>query len=85
MSMTSKYVRSKHCILFTFDITERSTFEALEKWVKWAEGIKRDDAIIILIGTKLDMKETRTVDFFEALKWAKAHNMSYFEVSAKNS
>jgi len=34
---------------------------------------------------KLDLKDTRTVGFYEALNWAKEYNMGYFEVSAKNS
>ncbi len=85
MSMTQKYVRDKHCIMFTYDITQRSTFDDLEKWYKWADEIRRPDSICILIGTKLDLREERQVNFFEALKWSKNNKMSYFEVSSKES
>ena len=32
MSITSKYVRDKHCVLFVYDLTDRNTFEDMNKW-----------------------------------------------------
>lgn len=35
-SMTSKYVRDKHCLLFFFDLSNRQSFEALDDWYTWS-------------------------------------------------
>ena len=85
MSMTSKYVKDKHCILFVFDISQRQTFEDVGKWKKWADELRREDSLCILVGNKSDLEKEREVTSREGLNWAKAHKMAYFEVSSLNS
>jgi small GTP-binding protein len=84
MSMTSKYVRSKHCILFVFDLSKRETFLDIEKWFKFAEELKKEDTLCVLVGNKSDVEE-QEVHSREALDFAKRLKMAYFEVSSKNS
>ena len=83
MSMTSKYVRNKHCILFVFDLSKKSSFLDIQKWVDFANDLKRNDALCVLVGNKSDLGE-REVDSREALDFAKRMKMAYFEVSSKN-
>ena len=82
-SMTSKYVRDKHCLLFFFDLTNKASFEALDDWYAWSRDYRRDDAVLILIGNKKDGE--REVETEEAMTWANTHNMGYFETSAKEN
>ena len=82
-SITSKYVRNKHCILFVFDLTKKESFLDIQKWVDFAADLKRNDALCVLVGNKSDL-EGREVDTKEALDFAKRMKMGYFEVSSKN-
>lgn len=81
-SLTQRYVRDKHCLLLVFDLSLRSSFLELEDWLRWAEQLRRPDALLVLVGTKKDRVEERQVDSSEALEWAGERGMAYFEVSA---
>lgn len=82
-SLTSDYVRDKHCIFFMFDLTRKETFAKLDEWYDWTKNYRKDDVLMVLIGSKKD--EEREVDVEEARNWAREKNMAYFETSAKNN
>lgn len=54
-SMTSKYVRDKHCLFFFFDLSSKNSFIQLDEWYEWAKELRRKDAVMILVGSKMDM------------------------------
>lgn len=72
-------------VLLVYDVTLRSSFEALESWM---DEIKRElgntsdmeDIIFVVCANKRDKK--RVVDEVEGKLWADAHGFIYFEVSA---
>lgn len=82
MSITSKYVRNKHCILFVFDLSKKESFLDVKKWIDFADNLKRNDALCVLVGNKSDMQ--KEVSSREALDFAKKMKMAYFEVSSMN-
>lgn len=57
----------------------------MENWISWTDELKRNDAFYILVGSKYDLSDEREVSIQEGLEWAKAHNVPYFEVSAKTN
>ena len=44
-----------------------------------------EDAVIVLVGNKLDLTEQRVVTNEQALELASSNNMQYFETSAKEN
>jgi len=80
-SITSNYYRGAHGALLVFDITQRNTFLYLDGWL--AELKNFCDPFVVLVGSKADLAESRTVTYAEALAFAKQHGLAYFETSAK--
>merc|ERR1712098_763996 len=61
------------------------SFRGLERWRGEATSHAEKDAVITLVGNKLDMKHLRTVKRSEAKKYAEQHQMNFIETSAKES
>lgn len=49
-----------------YDITKRSTFANLQKWIEEVRRYTASNVLIILIGNKCDLEAEREVDFEEA-------------------
>ena len=79
------YYRGANGVLLTFDISNKSSFEKLNFWLKDLKenSDNIDELFICLIGNKLDKEDKREVSKEEANKYARENNMPYFEVSAK--
>ena len=76
------YVRNSSIVFIVFDITNRKTFESIQKWIELIKSIEKNN-ILVLIGNKEDLKEKREVEKKEGEDLAKENEMSYFELSAK--
>lgn len=72
-------------ILFCFDLSNRSTFNNLKKWIKCAkeELITLDN--IVIVGCKADLKEKRQVKKEEGIEFARNENYMYYETSSKDN
>lgn len=82
-SVTRGYYRGSAGALLLFDLSNRDSFENVEKWLQDVKDVARDDVVLILIGNKSDLEGKRQVTHDEASDFAQKHNMKYFEVSAK--
>ena len=73
--------------LFMFDITRYKTFNNLKNWLAVFNETNRNygqEVETLLIGSKLDLEQARTVSIDEAREFAKVHNFSeYIECSSK--
>eukprot|EP01124_Arcella_intermedia_P022513 TRINITY_DN3369_c1_g1_i1.p1 TRINITY_DN3369_c1_g1~~TRINITY_DN3369_c1_g1_i1.p1 ORF type:complete len:110 (-),score=32.87 TRINITY_DN3369_c1_g1_i1:11-340(-) len=76
-------------IAFTFDITNRKSFEATKELhlitLKKDIDFYRDDKEwnnVVLVGTKLDLVQQRAVSVEEASEFAEEQGWSYVETSA---
>ena len=67
-----------------YDITNRESFEAVDKWMKDARDLRDvDQALIVMAGNKADMGEHgRQVTTEEAEAFAKEKEIMFFEISA---
>jgi small GTP-binding protein len=73
------YYKWATAYIFVYDITNRESFEALEKAVKSVlEVIPQDKFFGILIGNKNDLSKQRTVDYHEAANFKQKYNLSHF-------
>ncbi|CAD8202700.1 unnamed protein product [Paramecium octaurelia] len=72
-------------VYLVYDITKRSTFDELENWLNDIKSQADKDAVMILIGNKLDKvadnNQPREVSLEEAQIFAEIHKLIFMEVS----
>ena len=76
--------RGSHGLCFVYDVTSRSSFDNVERWLGEANQYlpETDNVIKILIGNKIDLPR-RVITFHEAELMARKNGMLYIETSAK--
>ena len=73
-AITASYYRGGDAIVLCYDTTNRETFDHLRTWLKEIANYAREDARIVLVGTKTDKKRrTRPALGARAPKEATAH------------
>ncbi len=81
--MRNLFFRGAMGSLVTFDLTRRSTFEGVEKWINEAKSVSPNQ-LFILVGNKNDLEDLREVSPEEGRQKAKELNcIDYIETSAK--
>lgn len=96
-SITRSYFRGASGALLVFDITRRSTFEAVTPWLHDLRQIAEENIVVVLVGNKSDLASASTVGDGaasdnkrqvtrqEAEDWCKQNKiMQYVETSAKS-
>ena len=84
LSIANSMFKKCQGALIMYDITNRKSFEYVERFIKILERIGNPLIIKSLIGTKVDLCEKmRAISLEEAKKIADNYNMKYFETSAK--
>ena len=76
------YFKSADGIIFVFDITNKISFQCIEKWLKLADDNATYKAI--LVGNKIDLEKIREVNKEEVEEFKEKQKMEYYETSAKN-
>ncbi|XP_055379578.1 uncharacterized protein LOC129610848 [Condylostylus longicornis] len=77
------YYRNANAALLCFDLTQYSTFKDIKIWVQELHRNVQDPMILILVGNKLDLENSRTVSRDEAFLYASSIGANYFETSAQ--
>lgn len=75
-----------HAFVIVCDVTQRSTFDNLQRWLNHLNNHKEEkkssDTIVMLLGNKIDLRE-KVVSSEEGQKFADEYKLSFFETSAK--
>ncbi|KAF1766319.1 hypothetical protein GCK72_006275 [Caenorhabditis remanei] len=80
--MVPMYMRNADAALIVYDVTDRNTFEDVEKWLKDLDRSSgTEEANVFLIGNKTDLVEKREVSEAEGRAMAAKINAKYFELS----
>lgn len=58
-SLIPAYLRDADCAVLVYDITNAETFIALKEWLGIFNNYKRKDAIVIVVGNKIDLKDRK--------------------------
>ncbi|ELU40334.1 Ras domain-containing protein [Rhizoctonia solani AG-1 IA] len=69
-SVTRSYYRGAAACLLVYDITSRSSFLNLSRWLADARALGSSQLVTVLVGNKTDREEEREVEWSEASKWA---------------
>ena len=84
-TITTSYYRGAHGISIVFDLTDRQTFEHVEKWLEEINKYAKENVMRFLIGNKSDLVDKRQVSYEEVRILANKLNIYYVETSAKNN
>lgn len=68
--------------MLVYDITRRSSFENARKWLLELREFGDDDVVVILVGNKCDLGESRQVEKEEGKGFAEAEGLCFMETSA---
>ncbi|GJJ13884.1 hypothetical protein Clacol_008141 [Clathrus columnatus] len=83
-SVTRSYYRGAAGAILVYDITDRSTFLNLSRWLADARALASPHLVIVLVGNKSDKEEDREVEWSEASRWAAQNNVHFIETSSLN-
>ena len=81
-SLIPSYLKNANCVILTYDITEKSSFSALGKWLSDVKDNVVEGTFIILCGNKLDLNNKRVISKEEGEEFAKENNIAFAETSA---
>jgi len=84
-TLRNSFYKGSDLIGIVFDLTRRSTFTTIHKWVKEVAESLNFIPPIVLIGTKRDLAEYHEVNVDEIEQISKRFNLKYFLVNATDS
>eukprot|EP00744_Colponema_vietnamica_P014915 GILI01020884.1.p1 GENE.GILI01020884.1~~GILI01020884.1.p1 ORF type:complete len:178 (-),score=22.69 GILI01020884.1:89-622(-) len=82
-SITTSYYRGSHAVLIVYDVTNMESFNNVSNHIVAAQQFCPNDFLMVLVGTKADLQSKERVDPIMAQSFSDAHNMPFYEVSAK--
>ena len=83
-SLVTSFYRNAEVCLLAYDVTNEESFKNIENWVNGVKLHKTEKHIhFVLIGTKIDLENERTVSKEDGENFAKKKGMKFVEVSAK--
>jgi GTPase KRas protein len=84
-ALRDSYMRNYQSFIFLFSVTSRQSFNEVQEWVEQVRRVKDTKNVpIILSANKIDLVNDRVVTTQEGEELAKALDVEYFEVSAKD-
>ncbi|EFC43164.1 rab family small GTPase [Naegleria gruberi] len=84
-AVSVQYHRGAHGALMVYDITNKESFEHLEKWFNEISKQGEEGCIYIVIGNKCDLAGQRQVTEEEGKIFAEKRNLLFMETSALDS
>ncbi|EOA36627.1 hypothetical protein CARUB_v10011865mg [Capsella rubella] len=81
-AITSSYYRGALGALLIYDITRRTTFVNISKWLSELRGFSSPDTVIVLVGNKSDLRQSREVKEEEGKTLAESEGLYFLETSA---
>ena len=84
-SLNLGFIRGLHGCFIVFDVTDKSSFDSLEKWIQFYKGFNQyKKCIIVILGNKIDLGQNRVVSKESAEKFSASVGAPYFETSSVN-
>ena len=83
-SITNAYYKGAKGALVTYDITNKKSFENLDRWMSDLKTNGDDNISIILLGNKTDLEDKRVITTVEGKNKAEFYKCFFMETSALN-
>ncbi|KAL3313848.1 Ras- protein Rab-3 [Cichlidogyrus casuarinus] len=77
------YYRGADGIILVYDVTNRLSFDNINKWLRDIKQYASDSVDILLVGNKLDLVNKRQVGLDEGKQIVNSHSFDFHETSAK--
>eukprot|EP00357_Protocruzia_adherens_P019450 CAMPEP_0114994834 /NCGR_PEP_ID=MMETSP0216-20121206/13369_1 /TAXON_ID=223996 /ORGANISM="Protocruzia adherens, Strain Boccale" /LENGTH=212 /DNA_ID=CAMNT_0002358759 /DNA_START=34 /DNA_END=672 /DNA_ORIENTATION=+ len=82
-SLIPSYIRDSSLAVIVYDITNKTSFQDVDKWVEDIRIERGEDVRIMLVGNKIDLTEQRVVSTEEGEAKARDLEVLFIETSAK--
>ena len=79
------YMTDTRSGIIMFDVTNKKSFENIKKWNEIITRVAHPNVILILVGNKVDLQDSREVSSEEGMELAKELKIYYMETSAKTN
>ncbi len=83
-TLTAGFFKGSDGVLVNYSVTERKSFENVNKWMSQISSLAPADVKVILIANKIDLEEEREISTEEGEAMAEKFNAKFYEVSAKS-
>jgi len=84
-AITSAYYRGALGALLVYDVSKKTSFDNVEKWLKELKEHADANIVLMLVGNKSDLKHLRAVKVEEASIFAEKNSLAFLETSALDS
>uniref|UniRef100_G1KNA1 Ras-related protein Rab-43 n=1 Tax=Anolis carolinensis TaxID=28377 RepID=G1KNA1_ANOCA len=85
-TITQSYYRSANGAILAYDISKRSSFQSIPRWIEDVRKYAGSNIVQLLIGNKSDLSDLREVQLEEAQSLAERYDITCaIETSAKDS
>eukprot|EP00919_Chromeraceae_sp_WS-2016_P074378 GHVR01175998.1.p1 GENE.GHVR01175998.1~~GHVR01175998.1.p1 ORF type:complete len:217 (+),score=39.16 GHVR01175998.1:36-686(+) len=84
-AITSAYYRGAVGALLVYDISKRSSFENIDRWLKELRDHASANIVVLLVGNKCDLHHLRMVGGEEAAAFSEKNGLACIETSALES
>ncbi|KAL4481620.1 hypothetical protein ABPG74_007709 [Tetrahymena malaccensis] len=81
-TITQNYYKGSMGIILAYSVTDPNTFKNIADWMKQINERADPSVQIVIIATKIDMKDQRKVSTQEGEELAKKYGVKFFETSA---
>ena len=82
-TLTQAYYKGSSLVLLVYDVTSRTSFDAVQNWMDRIDNHARKDVLKVLVANKIDSTERREVSEKEGKDLSKLYDIAHFEISAK--
>lgn len=76
--------RDSNVAVIVYDVTNQTSFEQTKKWIKDVQMERGESVIIVLVGNKVDLHDSRQVTHDDGKLEAHRLGVLFMETSAKN-
>ncbi|KAI3388186.1 hypothetical protein SNEBB_006232 [Seison nebaliae] len=83
-SLIPSYIRDSMVAVVVYDVTSDESFQQTRKWIDDVRTERGTEVIIVLVGNKTDLNESRQVNFDDGQSKAQELNVMFLETSAKS-
>ena len=84
-SLTRNFYKNSNGVIVVYDVTNRESFEKVKEWIQCIKENADENIKVILIGNKIDLNLSKTVQTDEGKKLSLELKINFFETSAKDN